>query len=91
MASYLQSAVGHDKKIIVIGQNSVFLITAYLGILRSGNVFVPLDFSIEQGNFDYISNLTGCDLIFCDSNTLQKLQIGESIKIFTEREIQFIL
>ncbi len=48
VASYLNNTVGENQNILLISPNSVFFITAYLGILKSGNVCVPLNFAIEQ-------------------------------------------
>ena len=50
IASFLKENFGTNENIILINQNSVFFITVYLGIIKSGNVCVPLDFSIEQEN-----------------------------------------
>ena len=43
------------KILLLISPNSVFFITVYLGILKSGNVCVPLDYAIEEDNLNYIS------------------------------------
>ena len=56
----MKEKVGKNKNIILISQNSVFFITAYLGILKSGNICVPINFSIEQENMNYIFNTTEC-------------------------------
>jgi len=80
VASFLNKNIGVNKKIILINQNSVFFITAYLGILKSGNICVPLDFSIEQENLNFISNLTKSPIIFCD----EKLKAKLDLSIFSE-------
>jgi len=54
IASYLKVNVGQNQNVVLISPNSVFFITVYLGILKSGNVCVPLNFSIEQDNLDFI-------------------------------------
>lgn len=74
IASYLKKNIGSNENIVLISPNSVFFITAYLGILKSGNICVPLNFSIEQDNLDIILKTTGCKLVFMASS-LQSKQI----------------
>ena len=84
IASYLKSSIGVGKNIIVICPNSIFFLTAYLGILKSGNVCVPLNFAIEQGNLDYILNTTESTLVFLTKNLKQKLNFGSTITLIDE-------
>ena len=53
LANYLNKETGENKNIILIGQNSIFFLIAYLGIMKSGNVCVPLNSVIEQKNLDF--------------------------------------
>ena len=73
IASYIKKIIGEGNNIILICHNSSFFVTVYLGILKSGNVCVPLNFSIEQNNLDHIVSLTECDLIFASKQVLNKL------------------
>ena len=90
LSNYLIQRVGVNKNIIVIGHNSVFFITVYLAILKSGNVCVPLDFSIELENFDFIKELTKSELVFCDSKTQVKLNIDNNRDSINEVEFKMI-
>lgn len=54
LAAYLSFNIGSDQNIILIAPNSGFFLTAYLAILKSGNVVVPLNPEIEQSNLDFI-------------------------------------
>ncbi|MBT8180695.1 MAG: long-chain fatty acid--CoA ligase, partial [Eudoraea sp.] len=65
VAAYLRENVGQDKPIILLSPNSVFFITAYLGILKSGNFCIPLNYAIERSNLDYILETTESTFIFC--------------------------
>ena len=76
VASFLKEEVGSDQNILLIKQNSVFFITAYLGIMKSGNVCVPLDYSIEKENFSFIKNLSESKAIFYDKKLALKLDIS---------------
>ena len=75
IACYLNEKVGKGKNIILISQNSSFFITAYLGILKSGNICVPLSTTIEQNNLDFILNKTKCEIGFISEIVLKKLEI----------------
>jgi acyl-CoA synthetase (AMP-forming)/AMP-acid ligase II len=62
-ANYLKNEIEEEQHIILTSENSVFFITAYLGILKSGHVCIPIDPTIEQGNLDHIIRLTESDCI----------------------------
>jgi acyl-CoA synthetase (AMP-forming)/AMP-acid ligase II len=91
VASYLNENVGVDKNILIIGQNTVFFITVYMGILKSGNVCVPLDFNIEQENLNFITKLTESNSIFCDKKVKAKLDLIDFKTIIDEVEFNKVL
>lgn len=74
-AYFLRRKVGEKQNIILISENSLFSIIAYLAILKSGNVCVPLDPSIEQGNLDYIIRQTDCGCVVVAD------KIGDSLNV----------
>lgn len=81
IASYLKDVVGEDQKIVLISQNSVFFILAYLGIIKSGNVCVPVNPAIEQANLDYIAGLTESKMIFVSDSLRSALKIPDVSRI----------
>ncbi|WKK66828.1 AMP-binding protein [Lutimonas zeaxanthinifaciens] len=95
-ASYLIDKVGTNQNIIIISQNSINLIIAYLGILKSGNVIVPLDYSLEQENFNFISSSINCSLLICSSKVSKNLDLNnidyliedELINLIADQEIR---
>tara|TARA_R110000751_G_scaffold210384_1_gene314132 strand:+ start:46151 stop:47614 length:1464 start_codon:yes stop_codon:yes gene_type:complete len=91
VASYLKSNVGSDKNIVLISPNSVFFITAYLGILKSGNVCVPLNFAIEQDNLDFILETTDCSNLFMAKTLQSKQQLGNGIQCMDEADLSGII
>lgn len=91
IASYLKVNVGENQNIILISPNSVYFITAYLGILRSGNVCVPLNFSIEQGNLDYIIETTNCKSIFMANTLRSKQQFIKGVNLIDEIRLSEII
>lgn len=91
VASYLKNEVGSNNNIVLISPNSVFFITAYLGILKSGNVCVPLNFAIEQENLDFIIDTTACKTVFMANNLQGKQQVKEGVEVIDERKLSIII
>lgn len=91
VASYLKHQVGQDQNIILISPNSVFFITAYLGILKSGNVCVPLNFAIEQENLDFILETTDCKLAFMARTLQSKQQLNKGVQLIDEEVLSQII
>lgn len=91
LSVHLQNYHGEGKNIILIAQNSIFFVVSYLAILKSGNVCVPLDYSIEQTNLDFILNQTESELVFSSGNLQSKLNFTEGIRILDEKEVSVII
>ena len=64
LARYLKEKYGEHHNIILISPNSIFFLIAYMGIMKSGNVCVPLNPGIEDHNFSYIADLCKSDIAF---------------------------
>jgi len=90
IADYLNTKIGTGQNILLLGPNSVFLITAYLSILKSGNVAVPLNPEIEQSNLDFIREKCEPVLIISTSQLAAKLDY-KGIPVFDETELNNIL
>jgi long-chain acyl-CoA synthetase len=90
LAAWLNDKVGREQNILMIGPNSVFLITAYLAILKSGNVAVPLNPEIEQSNLDFIQDKCQSKLVIATSQLATKLSFKE-IAIVDEKALQEIV
>lgn len=78
IAKYLKAEFGEDQNILLISYNSVFFIKAYLGILKSGNICVPINPSIEQLNLDYIVGTTSCKQVFLSDKVNRSFRIPGS-------------
>jgi len=63
---------GENKNILILSENSVFFITAYLAIIKSGNICVPLNPNIEKDNFENILNRTESGIVFISKKFKQK-------------------
>lgn len=90
LSQYLSREVGENENIILMSQNSVFFLIAYLGIMKSGNVCVPLNPLIEQENLDYISKATACKYFFIPPKTGEKYSFTNAVLI-DETKLESIL
>src|SRR5690606_19984702 len=91
VASYLKDHVGQNQNIVLISPNSVFFITAYLGILKSGNVCVPLNLAIEHENLDFILETKASSCVFMAKNLQSKQQLNEGIRHIDETVLNQII
>lgn len=90
LAQYLNKEVGENENIILMSQNSVFFLIAYLGIMKSGNVCVPLNPLIEQENLNYIVKATDCKYFFVPHKTSEKYSFSNA-NLIDETKLNFIL
>jgi long-chain acyl-CoA synthetase len=81
LASELKKNYGENNKILLISSNNLFFLRAYLAIIKSGNICIPLDPAIELDNFEYISKRTSPVLIFLTKDLLSKLPLS-SFRVF---------
>lgn len=88
-AFYLQNQIGIGKKILLISPNNSFFIKSYLGIIKSGNICVPLNPAIEQTNLDFIVDKTNASLSIVAESISQKLSFRN--KLISEIEINSII
>lgn len=81
LAKQINSTFGENKKILLISENSSFFIIAYLGILKSGNICVPLNPAIEKETFLGILDRINSKLAFIGQRYLSKFDQFD-LKIF---------
>ena len=89
LASFLNQKIGTGKEILLVSQNSSFFITAYLGILKSGNICIPLNPSIEQNTLDFIINKTNSEIAFISEVAKKNLEVA--IDFYSESQLSLIL
>jgi long-chain acyl-CoA synthetase len=90
LAAYLRSTIGNDQNILLLSTNSVFFITCYLGILKSGNVAVPLNPEVEQSNLSFIQEKCQAKLACTTASLATKLDFKKAV-ILEEKALQDIL
>ncbi len=64
LARYLKETHGENNNILLVSPNSGFFLIAYLAIMKSGNVCVPLNPSIEENNLKFVVDLCKSDIAF---------------------------
>lgn len=89
LAKYLNNTMGYNQNILLLAPNSVFFMTVYLAILKSGNVVVPLNPEIEQSNLDFIQNKCQAKITFTTPQLTTKLNFKESV-VLTEKDLNDI-
>jgi len=64
LARYLNEKYGEHNDIVLVSPNSIFFLVAYMAIMKSGNVCVPLNPGIEDHNLSFILDLCKSDIAF---------------------------
>lgn len=86
LAAYLRKELGQNEKILLFTANSSFFIVAYLGILKSGNICIPLNPSIEPSGYEFIKEKTKSKIGFFSE--IVRNRLNPSVKCISE-EILF--
>lgn len=85
VANFLNHKIGTGKNVLLVSENNSFFITVYFAILKSGNVCIPLNPTIEQSNLDFIINKTGSTIGFISESAKKKLEI--QIETYSEHNL----
>jgi len=72
LSERLKSLAGENNQIIILSENSIFQITAYLSILKSGNICIPLNPAIEPENLNQIIDKTDVKYAFVSKRYKEK-------------------
>jgi len=90
LASYIKDRFGENNNIILLSENSVFFITVYLAIFKSGNVCVPLNPVIEPENLNSVLAKTKSNLAFVSKRYLNRFE-SNSIQKINNEELNTII
>lgn len=82
LSEWIKEKVGENKHILLLSPNNLFFLKAYLAIIKSGNICIPLDPNIENENYRYISELTNPELIFVTREVEKRLSLNSDKAIF---------
>lgn len=89
LSFYFQSKIGKDKKILLVSPNNSLFIKSYLGIIKSGNICVPLNPAIEQTNLEFIAEKTNASLSIVAASISNKLTFRNMV--ISEIELNSII
>jgi acyl-CoA synthetase (AMP-forming)/AMP-acid ligase II len=70
----LLNQFGENNPIFLISENSAFFIKNYLAILKSGNICIPVNPTLEKGNLNKIIELAESKLAFISQRNLRKFE-----------------
>lgn len=90
-ACFLKENIGENQHVLLLAENSVFFITTYLGIVKSGNICVPIDPMIERTNLEFILKETESNCVFFSNKTAHKFEKFESLFVLNESSMKEIL
>lgn len=90
LAVYINDSIGKNQNILLVSPNSVFFIIAYLAILKSDNVVIPLNPEIEKNNLDYIQNTCQPKLVFITESISGKVSF-KGTNIINEKSLNQII
>ena len=89
LSCYLNSLGYSGERIGVLAENSIFFVVAYLGVMKSGNVVVPLPIKIEESELDRVIGL--CDMkLFFVQEKFENILTKETVKLITEKGLREI-
>ncbi|MDR6651068.1 amino acid adenylation domain-containing protein, partial [Chitinophaga ginsengisegetis] len=73
LAHYLKSrGVGKEDRVVIAAVKSLELIVGFLGIMKAGAAFVPVDPAFPEERIRYILEDTGCKAVIGD-NTMRRI------------------
>jgi len=84
LAGYMNDTYGENNNILVLSENSVFFITVYLAIFKSGNVCVPLNPAIEPENLKSVLAKAASEVAFVSKRYLNRFEEFSFKKINNE-------
>lgn len=74
LAAWLNEELGEKENIALLMPNSHHSVMAYLAIMKSGNVVVPLNPAIEKDSFDEIISRCDAKLVIAANQIIKRLQ-----------------
>ncbi len=87
ISQWLSQKVGENRPVLLLCDNSVFFITVYLAILKSGNICVPLSPKIEKENLKFIADLTESSMAIVSKKTIFRDYIPE-VELWDKADIE---
>lgn len=87
LAAFLKGEIGQDEHILLYSANSYFFVLAYLAIIKSGNVCVPINPSAKKEITEFVINETNPKLCFVQNKFRRNIDDFD-IELFSETEAE---
>jgi acyl-CoA synthetase (AMP-forming)/AMP-acid ligase II len=78
---------GENNYVIILSENSLFFITVYLALMKSGNICVPLNPAIELENLDKVLEKTGSTIAFISKKYQQRFS-GYKFTVYDDSSVR---
>jgi len=83
LAKYISVITEENDKILLISQNTIFFLIAYLAILKSARICVPINPDIEADNLIYIRNQCNSSLAMVNPTLVSRYDL-KNIQVITD-------
>jgi acyl-CoA synthetase (AMP-forming)/AMP-acid ligase II len=83
LALYLNKSFGTKQNILLLSTNNLFFIISYLGIIKSGNVCIPVNPAISESTLSFIIEETQPKLALIQSRFIENIK-NKKFQIVTE-------
>lgn len=87
-ASFINRNYGRDNHIAVIGENSYEWFLAYMAILTTGNVAVPIDKELPASEVDWLIKKADVNIVFISKTYSDLVENTDGVSILTLKELQ---
>ncbi|MBS1824104.1 MAG: AMP-binding protein [Acidobacteria bacterium] len=88
LAHLLTLELAKGSRVVLVGDNSLFWVAAYLGTLRAGMVCVPLPVSTSLDDLAYILRITEARVVFADARFAVKAGVQlQSCQVVTNLDV----
>jgi long-chain acyl-CoA synthetase len=89
LSKWLHTKFEKGTIVLLVSPNNEFFVTAYLAIMKSGCICVPLNHAIESSNFEFVKDETAAVHTFLHTSVLSRLSPG--IEVTNENDVTSIL
>jgi long-chain acyl-CoA synthetase len=86
-ARYFGKEYGENNYVLILSENSIFFITVYLALMKSGNICVPLNPAIELENIDKVIEKTGSTIAFISRKYQQRFS-GYDFTVYDDSSVK---
>lgn len=87
VAAAFSNAYGENNYVLILSENSIYFITVYLALIKSGNICVPLNPNIEAENLEKVLEKTNAHLAFISKRNQGKFS-RYNFTVFNEDQVQ---